>query len=63
MTRTEFERLATLARLRHTPSKEAARMVLTGDMRPGEAAKISGSSPQAVTNALRKIKDAMASAS
>ncbi|WP_157609636.1 hypothetical protein [Variovorax sp. Root473] len=62
MTRTEFQGLAKAARLRNTASLEAARMVLTGDMRPGEAAKATGCSPQAVTNVLRKVKDAMAAA-
>ncbi|MET3371358.1 hypothetical protein ABIC89_000391 [Variovorax boronicumulans] len=59
MTRTEFLSWAKTARLRNTASLEAARMVLTGDMRPGDAAKAAGCSPQAVTNVLRKIKDAM----
>lgn len=62
MTRTEFQGWATAARLRDTKSLEAARFVLTGNMRPGEAAKAAGCSPQALTNTLRKIKDAMAAA-
>lgn len=60
MTRTEFQAWAQVARLRPSVSLDAARMVLTGDMRPGEAAKAAGANPQAVTNVLRKIKLAMA---
>ncbi|MCY1215430.1 hypothetical protein D3C87_1076830 [compost metagenome] len=59
MTRTEFLSWAKAARLRNTSSLEAARFVLTGNMRPGEAAKAAGCSPQSVTNTLRKIKDVM----
>ena len=60
MTRTEFNGWAQAARLRRTATLDAARMVLTGDMRPGEAARAAGVSPQTVTNVLRKIKDAAA---
>ena len=60
MTRTECLDLAKAAHLRNTASREAARMVLTGDMRPGEAAQAAGCSQQAVTNALSKIKVAIA---
>jgi predicted DNA-binding protein (UPF0251 family) len=60
MTRTEFDRRVIAARLRKTATLDAARMVLTGDMRPGEAAKAFGVSPQTVTNVVRKIKDAPA---
>ncbi|MNR13284.1 hypothetical protein D3C85_1296800 [compost metagenome] len=56
MTRTEFQNWAKIANLRSTASLEAARMVLTGDMRPSEAARAAGASPQAVANVLRKIK-------
>ncbi|MNL41445.1 hypothetical protein D3C87_1638530 [compost metagenome] len=63
MTRTEFHGWAQAARLRNTASLEAARMVLTGDLRPSEAAKAAGCSPQSVTNALRKIKDVMTASS
>lgn len=60
MTRTEFNGWVQAARLRRTATLDAARMVLTGDMRPGEAAKAVGVSPQTVTNVLRKLKDAAA---
>lgn len=62
MTRTEFQNWAKMANLRSTAFLEAARMVLTGDMRPGDAAKVVGASPQAVANVLRKIGAVVAAA-
>jgi hypothetical protein len=59
MTRTQFERLSTLAKVRDTPSLKAARLVLLAGIRPGEAARESGTTPQALSNVLRKIKASM----
>ena len=59
MTRTEFQTLSSLARLRDTPSRRAAYLVLVCGARPSVAAQEAGTSPQALTNALRKLKDAM----
>jgi hypothetical protein len=59
MTRSEFKALSRRARLRETPSRDAAYMVLVGGARPGVAAREVGTSPQALTNILRKLRDAM----
>ncbi|MCR6476324.1 hypothetical protein NU688_09170 [Variovorax sp. ZS18.2.2] len=59
MTRSEFNALSRRARLRETPSRDAAYMVLVGGVRPGVAAREVGTSPQALTNTLRKLRDAM----
>ncbi|SFP31206.1 hypothetical protein [Variovorax sp. 770b2] len=59
MTRSEFKALSRRARLRETPSRDAAYMVLVGGVRPGVAAREVGTSPQALTNILRKLRDAM----
>ncbi|MGJ7606859.1 hypothetical protein ACSFA7_21130 [Variovorax sp. LT1R20] len=59
MTRSEFNTLSRRARLRETRSRDAAYMVLVGGVRPGVAAREVGTSPQALTNTLRKLRDAM----
>ncbi len=59
MTRSEFMALSTRAGLRETPSRDAAYMVLVGGIRPGIAAREVGTSPQALTNVLRKLRAAM----
>ena len=59
MTRSEFNTLSSRARLRETRSRDAAYMVLVGGVRPGVAAREVGTSPQALTNTLRKLRDAM----
>jgi hypothetical protein len=59
MTRSEFNALSRRARLRETRSRDAAYMVLVGGVRPGVAAREVGTSPQALTNTLRKLRDAM----
>ncbi|MGF6347108.1 hypothetical protein [Variovorax sp. W2I14] len=59
MTRSEFNALSKHARLRATLSRDAAYMVLVGGVRPGTAAREVGTTPQALTNTLRKLRDAM----
>jgi len=59
MTRSEFIALCKRARLRETPSRDAAYMVLVSGTRPSVAAREVGTSPQALTNILRKLRDAM----
>ncbi|MDP9891272.1 hypothetical protein J2W32_000369 [Variovorax boronicumulans] len=59
MTRSEFNALSKRARLRATLSRDAAYMVLVGGVRPGIAAREVGTTPQALTNTLRKLRDAM----
>ena len=58
MTKTEFQELARLARVRESPSLKAARLVFLAGMRPGDAARETGTTPQALNNILRKIRDA-----
>jgi hypothetical protein len=59
MTRSEFNALSKRARLRATLSRDAAYMVLVGGVRPGIAAREVGTTPQVLTNTLRKLRDAM----
>ena len=58
MTRSEFKALYGRARLRETPSRDAAYLVPVSGARPSVAAREAGTSPQALTNILRKLKDA-----
>lgn len=51
--------LATTANPRNTASLEAARKVLTSDVRPDEAVWAICANPQAATKVLRKIRNAM----
>lgn len=54
-----FEALAELIRLRGGASQEAARLVLVEGVPPGEAAKRTGTSPQAVSNAVASCRRGM----
>lgn len=60
LTSAEFWTVAEDLHLRPTPSLAAARLVLVEGMRPTKAARQLDTSPQALTNALRKIRAARA---
>jgi hypothetical protein len=59
MTSKRFSDLARLIRMRGGPSQEAARLVLVVGMKPADAARKTGISPQGVSNAVTRIKRAM----
>lgn len=56
MTDASFSALAQLLRLRASPSREAARLVLVHGMRPAEAARSAGCTPQAASNAIARCR-------
>lgn len=56
MTAEQFEALAELLRLRGGPSQQAARLVLVDGLRPTDAARQTGISPQTVSNALASCR-------
>ncbi|ATA55534.1 hypothetical protein CKY39_21620 [Variovorax boronicumulans] len=62
-TSAEFWQLAELLHLQATPSLAAARLVLVEGMRPAKAARQLNTSPQALTNTLRKIRTERATSS
>lgn len=58
MTLDQFHAIAVLIRMRGGPSEEAARLVLVDGMRPCDAARKVGLSPQGVSDAVRRVKNA-----
>lgn len=58
MTPDQFSALASIIRMRVGPSQEAARLVLVEGMRPCDAARKVGLSPQGVNDAARRVKNA-----
>lgn len=60
MTQQQFDALATLLRLRHGASKDAAAQVLVHGQRVGLAAAGAGISQQAVTNAVARCRAGLA---
>ncbi len=56
MTDDQFTALATLMRLRASPSREAVRLVLVDGMRQADAARAVGISASALGNAIRAAK-------
>jgi hypothetical protein len=56
LTSAEFWKAAEVLHLQPTPSLAAARLVLVEGMRPAKAARQLNTSPQALTNVLRKIR-------
>ena len=58
MTPDQFDALSSLIRMRGGPSQEAARLVLVEGMRPCDAARKVGLSPQGVNDAVRRVKNA-----
>lgn len=60
MTPQQYDALAELLRLQDSPSREAVRLVLVDGLKPAEAARQAGVSPQAVSNALRRCRNGMA---
>jgi predicted DNA-binding protein (UPF0251 family) len=54
----QFSALASLIRMRGGQSQEAARLVLVEGMRPCDAARKVGLSPQGVNDAVRRVKNA-----
>lgn len=60
MTDTQFAALAALLRLRAGPAQVAARLVLVEGLRPAEAARQAGCSPQAVSNTLAACRRGIA---
>lgn len=55
LTADQYEAIATLLRMRD-PSREAARLVLVDGMRPADAARTTGLTPQAVGNAVSRVR-------
>lgn len=62
-TSAEFWQVAEILHLQATPSLAAARLVLVEGMRPAKAARQLNTSPQALTNTLRKIRTERATSS
>ncbi len=60
MTKEQFAALADLLRLRDSPSRAAARLVLVDELTPAEAARAAGTTPQAVSNALASCRRGIA---
>jgi predicted DNA-binding protein (UPF0251 family) len=58
MTPKRFSALARLIRMRRGAAEEAARLVLVDGMRPIEAARRIGLSPQSVSNAVARVRRA-----
>ena len=56
MTPSQFAALAELLRLRGGASQEAARLVLVEGMQPSAAARLAGTTPQAVSNTLASCR-------
>jgi DNA-directed RNA polymerase specialized sigma24 family protein len=56
----KFGALADLLRLRDSPSREAARLVLVDGLKPADAARQTGTTPQAVSNALASCRRGLA---
>ena len=59
MSPAQFAALAELLRLRGGASEEAARLVLVDGLAPAEAARQTGASPQAVSNAVTRCRRGM----
>jgi predicted DNA-binding protein (UPF0251 family) len=53
-----FSAIARLIRMRRGAAEEAARLVLVDGLRPSEAARRVGLSPQAVSNAVARVRRA-----
>lgn len=60
MTECQFLALADLLRLRESPSRAAARLVLVDGLAPAAAARAAGTTPQAVSNALASCRRGIA---
>ena len=60
LTDEKFNALAALLRLRDSPSRAAARLVLVDELTPAEAARAAGTTPQAVSNALASCRRGIA---
>jgi hypothetical protein len=58
MTPERFAALASLIRMRGGRAQDAARLVLVDSLRPIEAARQTGLSPQAVCNAVTRVRRA-----
>ena len=56
MTPEQFAALAALLRLRGGARQEAARLVLVEGVMPSKAARLAGTTPQAVSDALRSCR-------
>lgn len=56
MTSKQFSALAELLRLRGGAAQEAARLVLVESLAPSDAARRTGASPQAVSNAVTRCR-------
>lgn len=59
MSPAQFAALAELLRLRGGASEEVARLVLVEGLTPAEAARQTGASPQAVSNAVSRCRRGM----
>jgi predicted DNA-binding protein (UPF0251 family) len=58
MTPRRFSAIARLIRMRRGAAEEAARLVLVDGLRPIEAARRLGLSPQSVSNAVTRVRRA-----
>jgi hypothetical protein len=58
MDQKKFNAIARLIRMRCGPSQEAARLVLVDGLRPIDAARMTGLSPQSVCNAAARVRRA-----
>lgn len=59
MTQAQFSALAELVGMRSGPAQMAAGLVLVAGCRPADAAREAGLSPQAVTNAVARLRRAL----
>lgn len=59
MTPVQFDALAELLRMQDSASHTAARLVLVDGLKPAEAARQAGTSPQAVNGVLRRCQRGM----
>jgi len=58
MTPERFATIARLIRMRGGRAQEAARLVLVAGMRPADAARATGLTPQGVCNAVARVRRA-----
>ena len=58
MTQVQFEALAALVGMRSGPALHAAGLVLVAGLRPADAAREAGTTPQVVSNALARLRRA-----
>ena len=55
----QFDAIAQLMRSPPGPARDACKLVLADGLRPSDAARQAGSSPASVSNAVKRVRDAM----